>query len=325
VPDRPWAWHTLQQIFAETEDPELLATARARWHGSLFEAHDATLEAARMSLRRGDERRARNQLLTLLAGLPRTLEFAPTLQALLEILPPGPAQDRHAEDFAGWLDWAVELCLLRECPLPQPSFSRLARLSGDLSPGHRATAFLLSGDLPRAQLVERRFTQTSRSDWAGYFLLKAEELARRGRLEEAQETLGKLPVGWRQRPRYWIARRELARLAEDEAAERASVDALEELGGTRWGRADWASGGSGARLELLVPEDTDGLRVTIAEATPRGAVVDILWDGGMVAVRRTTGSRGTVELEMTITSGLHRLEIVPQFGGSPRPTDVVLF
>lgn len=322
IPDQPWAWETLMRIFAAAGDHEWEVAARRRWHDSLEADQERVLADARTALIRGEKRRARHLLLTLLERLPRSLGFAPTMGELLEILPPGPTGGEHAAAFADWLDWALELCVLKECPFEERASSRLALLSGDLLPATRALAFLAAGDLPQAQLVQRRFAQTAIDAWVPYFLLKAEVLARSGRFEDAVQSLAALPASSRDQPRFWIAQREIARLAADSTGEAESALALSGLSRSTWSLTDWRRTASTARLEVLPETEASGLTIEVVDAEPGGAIFDVLWDGRLVAIRRTTGPEARFEIELPVEAGLHYLDIVFHSGGSARPGTV---
>ncbi len=322
VPERPWAWKILQEIFTEARDWEFYITARQKWYETLGADLDRSLDEIRSQLEGGERQRARDRLLWEIALTPRAADFAPRLQRSLELLPPGPVGEAAADVFATWLEWALELCLLRECPFEAPVLSRLARLAADPPPDRRALTFLIAGDLPRAELLERRFAMGEA--WAGYHLLKAEHLARTGRDGAARDALARLSRAWHRRPRYWIAAREVARARGDADATRHADAQLDALGRSSWPASAWEHGDREFSLTLLPSAPASGLSVEITDAPRYGVVVELEWDGRLVAIERSPRSSATFDLELPVSPELHRLTLRVKTGGTVRPVAVAL-
>lgn len=324
VPERPWAWEILQDVFATAGDWEQVVSAREKWYETLESDLDRSLAEIRLQVRGGEHQRSRRRLLNLLPSIPRSLDFAPRLVAVLELLPPGPVGSGSAEAFAGWLEWAFGLCLIRDCPFETAVTARLARLAGDLPPDQRALAFVIAGDLPRAELLERRFGQTRDRRWGGYHLLKAEHLLELGRPELAAASLDLLPPTWRKRPRYWSARRGVALAEENGVAATSAEESLEALRRTSWNARDWERDERDMYLTLLPIAEASGLSMLIESSSRRGAVLEIFWDGRLVGVRRIARSGTELELDLPITSSTHRLALRVHSGDAVRPGEVRL-
>ncbi len=78
------------------------------------------------------------------------------------------------------LGWAQPLCLVRDCPFSPPAMARLASLAGSTLAGSAAAfAALAAGDLPRAELLERRSEELWSEPWAPFLTLKAKQQAAR--------------------------------------------------------------------------------------------------------------------------------------------------
>ena len=114
------------------------------------------LREAEARLRGGDTDRAQLLFLSLLQAPPRR-RFIPHVESALAQAPPGPASPSLAPAFQAWLDWSLDLCRWRRCPMPQPVLSRLAGLAG-------ATG--AKGEIGAARtLAEPRRSEWTYQDW----------------------------------------------------------------------------------------------------------------------------------------------------------------
>ena len=152
MPAAPWAWERLQQFAAEDADWPGFSAARQRWYAALEAQMRRDLTEAEARLRGGDDDRSRLMFLSLLQSPPRR-RFVPLVESALAQAPPGAASPSLAPAFQAWLDWSLDLCRWRRCPMTQPVLSRLANLAGA---GAEAEA--------GKQLAERRSEWTYR-DW----------------------------------------------------------------------------------------------------------------------------------------------------------------
>lgn len=153
MPAAPWAWERLQQIAAEDADWAGYAAARQRWYAALEAQMRRDLAEAEARLRGGDTDRARLLFLSLLQAPPRR-RFLPLVESALAQAPPGAASPSLGPAFQTWLDWSLDLCRARRCPMPQPVMSRLAGLAG-------APAEARAGQT----LAQPRRSEWSYSDW----------------------------------------------------------------------------------------------------------------------------------------------------------------
>lgn len=129
VPRVPWAWEHLQQIATRDADWEMYREARLRWYDTLERSARANLAEAEARLRGGDEAGARLLFLSVLQVPPRR-RFLPYVESSLSQCPPGPGGGSFTPYLQAWLDWSLDLCLWKGCPLPEPMLRRLAGLAG---------------------------------------------------------------------------------------------------------------------------------------------------------------------------------------------------
>ncbi len=324
VPDRPWAWQILQQIFATSGDWELVIRARQTWYGTLAADLDRSFDRVRIQLSGGDRVRARQRLLYLLPRIPMTLDFVPRLVLLLELLPAGPVGANAAQTFGDWLAWSFELCGIGECPIDGPIMNRLARLAADPPAYQRAAAFLLDGDLARADLLERRFGESRDEGWSMYRLFKARQLTSDGRTSLASSSLELVPSAWRTRPQYWTTLRSIAAAENDNEGSATAERSLERLRRTRWEARAWQRVENDFHLDLLPRIEGSGLSVALENRSSTGAVLEVYWNGRLVGMERVSRSRETLALEQPVSTELHRLTIRLHAGSGVRPTDVEL-
>lgn len=133
MPAAPWAWERLQQMAAEEADWPGYSAARGRWYAALEAQMRRDLTEAEARLQGGDAERAQLLFLSLLQAPPRR-RFVPRIESALAQAPPGPASPSLDPAFRDWLDWSLDLCRRRQCPMPEPMMRRLAdlaRASGD--------------------------------------------------------------------------------------------------------------------------------------------------------------------------------------------------
>lgn len=157
MPAAPWAWERLQQIAAEDADWPGYSAARHRWYAALEAQMRRDLAEAEARLSGGDTDRAQLMFLSLLQAPPRR-RFLPQVESALAQAPPGPASPSLAPAFRSWLDWSLDLCRLRRCPMTQPVLSRLAGLAGATGPPGETE--------PARNLAEPRRSEWSYRDWA---------------------------------------------------------------------------------------------------------------------------------------------------------------
>ena len=184
VPQTPEAWAKLQQIYGQQADWQGFCEARGRWDLALQASLTSRLAAA-------EERRAvsdaRDRFLEVAIEARPGRRYLGLLGRALEDCPPG-SVDRHTSELLEKnLVWTLERCRLDRCPLSPRAMRRLAGFCRDLDPRIDAMAALVTGDRPRAELLERTYATDWSEDWAAYRLLKAKLLAERGDLRQHGE------------------------------------------------------------------------------------------------------------------------------------------
>jgi hypothetical protein len=129
IPFQPWAWERLQQILGRDADWDGYRQARLHWYAALEGSMRANLAEAEARLQGGDPVRAHLLFLSVLQVPPRR-RFLPYVESSLAQCPPGPGGGSFGPSLQAWLDWSLDLCLRKGCPLPEPMLRRLAGLAG---------------------------------------------------------------------------------------------------------------------------------------------------------------------------------------------------
>ena len=322
MPPAPWAWERLQQIEARDADWEAYGAARRRWYAALETQMRRDLAEAEARLRGGDDGRARLLFLGLLQSPPRQ-RFVPLVQASLAQCPPGAGTSSVAPAIRSWLDWSLDLCLWRSCPLPEPMLRRLAVLGPELDAPAAARAALASGDLAAGEVYERRAESTWTESWGAYLVARAEALTRRRELADAEHALNTVHPAWTRSAPYWQARLALARSAKDGNREAEAVRRLSELRRSEWSYRDWKLRDPAPRLEIVPEGRAAGLTIEILGAPDLGAGVEVRLDGEVVAIRGA--ARGDVlTVAHPLDAGAHLLEVEAVSGGRLVPGTVRL-
>jgi hypothetical protein len=345
VPRTPEAWAQMQQIYAQQGDWDGFCAARERWDLALQASLAQRLAAA-------EERRAssdsRAQFLEVATEARTGRRYLDLLTRALEGCPPGSVDRRTAERLQKHLVWSLERCRLDRCPLSPRALRRLAGFCRDLDPRIDAMAALVTGDLPRAEVLERTYATAWTDDWAAYRLLKAKLLAERADRDERDEradraargaggtavadpvkgqlveaALAEIPQSWTQAPSYWQVRAAAARLAGDPARETAAGRELSRLAAREWPATAWTFQGGLPRLELLAAAGASGLELAIDLAPTRGAAAEVRLDDAILGTFAV--SPGTIlALHAPLAPGLHLLEVETVAGGAVLPGTVRL-
>jgi hypothetical protein len=321
VPAEPRAWDKVQRLLAQRGDWQGFSEARGHWDRLLYLQLQGDVDKADSLLTQGDIRGARSLFLSVLEQARPDLAYRDLLNAALTRCPPGPVSRETSAVLARQLDWAVERCLLADCALPPPALKRLAHLTGDAALPQEATALLLSGDTPGAQVLERRADSGWGDAWGPYLVLKARTLIKRQEFSEATATLDFVPRSWWDRPTYWQARVELARAANDNDAAQRAAERLREMTHRSWPATAWTQRQDRARLEMLTGAPAGGLEVDFAGIPPGGAVVELRLDGALLGAAT---ARPTLGLNLPLGPGLHLLEVESLGGGNLVPGEVRL-
>jgi hypothetical protein len=324
IPRQPWAWERLQQIEGRDADWEGFRLARLHWYAALERSMRANLAEAEARLQGGDAVRAHLLFLSVLQVPPRR-RFLPYVESSLAQCPAGPGGGSFGPSLQGWLDWSLDLCLWKGCPLPEPVLRRLAGLSGALPPETAALAAVLGGNLAEGEVYQRRADDPWGALWGPYGIAKARALAKsRDNLGEAERALDSVHPLWKQSAPYWTTRLGLARAAGDGVGE---AEALRQLAGLRrseWSFRDWTLRDPAPRLDLVPAAASPGIAIEILALPDAGAAVEVRLDGEVAAI--SGAKRGDVlTVRHPLRPGLsYLLEVDAVSGGQLVPGSVRL-
>jgi hypothetical protein len=323
IPPDPQAWEQVQRFYADRGDWPGFSEARRRWDRTLWTRLHERLADADARLARGDVRNARVLYLEVAEQARPDARYRNLLEAALTRCPPGPVGSQTAERLTPRLDWAVERCLLAECPLSSAALKRLANLAGDQDPPQKALAFLVAGDPQKALLLERRSETLWSEPWAPYLIVKARAMTDRRRLAEAQEALGLVHPSWWQRPTYWLARLDFARVSGRLGEAAKAEEKLRGFTRHGWAATDWTWRQGRARVELLVEGPARGIELGLDEVPAAGAVVELRLDGAALGIFPVAPDRA-LALTVALSPGLHVFELESVGGGRVLPGAVRL-
>lgn len=320
VPATPEAWAKLQKLYEQEGDWQGFCAARERWDLAL-----RTRLASRLA--EAEERRAGGEARALFLEVATEARpgrrYLGLLTRALEGCPPGSVDRQTAERLNRHLAWSLERCRLDRCPLSPRALRRLAGFCRDVDPRIDAMAAVVTGDLPRAEVLERTYATDWSEDWAAYRLLKAKAVIERGRSPEIAAALAGLPTSWLAKPSYWQVRADAARVMADAAGESAARRELGRLAARDWPATAWDVHGGVWRLELLAAGRAPGLQLAIHGAPARGAAAEVRLDESILGTFPVTA--GTpLALHAPLAAGLHLLEIEAVAGGAVAPGAVRL-
>jgi hypothetical protein len=323
VPERPTAWRVILRIFGSRGDWRDYAHAWRRWDAALLSELAELGREVDERIEAGDVRGARHLALLVATRCRRDLRYAPTISRCFERSPAGMANFKYGDELRPLLDWVLELCVQGECPLGPRPLARLAAAAGELPPVVAALASLAAGDWPEAERHERRSRSLETEAWRRYLLLKARLLAERGDAAAATAVLDRLP-GLPRRDLHELRVREaVAHAAGDGPSEAAQAKMLRRLAARQWRASAWRYSGRLATLELLPSASAQELEIKLGVFSPRGSVVEVRWDGAMVAVEAV--KRGaTLLVAVDVTPDTHVLEVEAVAGGGVVPGEVRL-
>jgi len=278
---------------------------RAALHEALAERLEAALRApGRLPRGLGAE------LADVVAAAPLGRDFAPLVERAARERPPGPARAELAQAAARWLAWAWPLCLVGDCPLAAPALDRLAAAAGSrLDGAEAALAALAAGDEARAELLARRSEALWSEAWAPYLLLAAKRRLAAGDVAAARALLAEVHRAQRARP-AWRA----LRAAAGEPAE-LRLDARAE--GPPWQPTAWRTELGSPALELDAPRPARALVVGFHRPAERAGLVEIEWDGEVLAPEVVRAGAAGLRLELDVAPGLHLVRLRPLAGGLP--------
>ena len=312
LPDDPAAWGRVATAYARRGDLQGFAAARGRQEEALLGSlRRDLLEADRL---RGEGRtdQARGLYLSVAVRARPEARYLELIERALERCPPGPVDRQTAERLEPHFARALDRCLFAGCEIEPAALKRLSRFVREPAPSQSALAALFAGDLPRAELYERRSDGMGTERWAPYLVAKARVLAARGRADEAQEALSLVHVNWQRRPLYWRARAEVAQAAGDARAAGEARARLVAAARRSWPATEWTWQKGTSRLEMVTGEPASGVTVALDSVPAGGALLELRLDGaalGVFPVRPLAGAAPALRAAVPLGRGLHVLEV----------------
>lgn len=321
VPPKPFAWQRLARLFASRGDWPGLVESSARLDEALAADLGAQVTAGEAQLAAGQPDAARALLLAALGEMPVDGRFAPLFVRVMKQLPAGPLSSASLPALEGWLDWVLEACTERACPLPPPVAGRLAQACEPREAPVAALSALASGDLAAAERLDRNSVTAEQAAWAPYWIAKARHLAATD-ARGAEAALGAVPEWARNGSSYWTARLAAARQRSDEAAVAESETRLAFLVSDQLPASAWRSLGRSWALDLYLGGKASGLRIGFAAIPPAGAAVQARIDGASAGTFALPPAATELLLPAPLAPGSHRLELEALAGTSVEPGEV---
>jgi hypothetical protein len=319
VPDATWAWQTLQTVYARSRDWDGFVAAWQRREAALGHELEVDLQDVEERLRGGDVRGARTAALGILGDAPPDGRWAPVIQRVLEIMPPGPADGSAKRVFRGWLQWALGAYLWDYPGLSPAAVRRLAGALDDLPAPDTALAALAAGDLPGAEVLERRSEALNTEPWGPYCIAKARLLAKRGEVKGARAILGLTQRDWEATVPALQARREVAAAASDSTALAAADRALAAAAASAWPNTAWRWSGRTAWTGVLPATHADALVLNFDVLPSSGAVVSVDVDGRTIITAAVARDEPLLRVPADLTLRAHYLEVSAVAGGRVVP------
>ena len=315
VPDEPFAWERLEQIYARHRDWDGLVAARRRWDGALYAAIGRDLAEAGRRLSAGDANGARALYLASAKRVRSDRRYAGLLAEALARCPPGPLDHALARRLMPQLAWLLDTCEFGGCAVEPALIARLARLA-EAPPAWQARAALLAGQTDDLRRLERQgdladFASgaspmpaggatspggggtadaagaggapggdpASADEWIPYLLAEAQRAAAAGHADEARAALGTLPPPARTGPLYWLASAAAANAAGDATAASHAAGEIARYAATRWPSDSWQWRQDKPRLVFDAAVAATGLTVEVPSAA--GSVCEVRLDGAL--------------------------------------------
>ena len=322
IPPTPKAWAYLHSVFRQAKDWRTVATVRWRHLEALEQDLESRLEEAHQRFALGDIEGGRNLCLEILAAAPPHERFAPFVERTLALYRPGLNRLPTNTPLEAWMHFLLRLDLAeREPLLPASTLNRLNDLLDDLKTPKRLHAALMGQDAPRLREVDRLFEPVRA--WTPFLIARARLQLEAKRPTEARATLEQAtPISKTELPWIHLYSRVTAAETDPEQAIRAQ-EALDRHRKNSWTALDWTTDDGPASLYLLPERAGSGLRIWLADGPAGGGVLELLWDGQLIAVRPVDpGDR--LDLDFPITPELHLLEIRSLAGERTVPGSVQL-
>ena len=321
IPDRPAAWEELGREFLRQGDLERFGIAHRRRLDALPADLADRVDRGRARLRGGHPRAGVGLLRSVLSA-PPDLAYADSFSAALAALPEGSELGRTSRDLERWLQWTLDLCLVRSCPLEGETLARLAGHLEGLDGAAAGLAALAAGDLAAAGKLEPGAGEESEPEWNRYWIFKAERLAGSDP-KEARRSLARVSRRRQDEMLYWRAAERLAdTTGESEALERARRE-LSLLAGAHRSAENWSRRGSVYRLDLLTTQPYGGLRLQLERIPTEGAAIELHWDGRAIGVAALQPGEDLL-WRLPVTPGAHLIEVANLTGRALGPAALSL-
>ena len=317
VPAATPQWEHMMTVFAGQKDWSRYLRAHQAHRLASATEKQAMLDEAVARVRGGDYSGGVERLHVVLSWSTVGADDLGILDRVLRELPAGPVS--HPGKFRDWLEYCLDQCFLRECPLDQERLRRLIGLSGELEESQRALALLASGDLPAAERIERAAVSPSGVAWGRYWIAKAGELAARGHAGEARQALAWVDPRYLRHPAYLRAALAVAQAEGDAAAENDALRRLASLERTAWPPEVWEAAEQPLHSALIYSAGSlRGVEIAIDSAPTEGAIVRIRVDGRDLLVT-VVRPGDVVRVEPETGPGTHRIELQTVRNGRVTP------
>ena len=287
MPPQPSSWRYLEQLYAQAGDWTTYSVVHSRYLDVLEKKLRADFVEAKERLRLGDPGGSRAACLKIITQAPPSQRFAPLVIDALKLFPPGLRGQASSKQLNAWLQWALDLDTIGLRPFPPDVLNRLTDAMGDLPPRWRPTR-PCGDDLYHVRQFEKLYEPASRSEWASFSMARARWLIRHEPQTSSQEVarlLARIPEAAKSQIPYWQAKYGLAEITGDRASLVEAERELEAFRASKWNALDWEEQGREAALRMWPSVAAAGVVLEILPDREAGAVVEVIWDGHLVAVQ----------------------------------------
>lgn len=325
VPPDPEAWKILRRLYADRKSWTSFILAHDRYQTALEHDLEERFAEAERRLRFGDFFRSREMFLRIVLDAPTERRFAELAAASLDAYPPGLHGLGSVGRLRGWIDWSLELADVGLRGLPPEALGKLVdTLSSELEPEVAAHAAMIAGDAYQAERFSKLVDTFRMASAAPFFIARARAELAAGKADRAAETLDLVQADARRGLAWATVRRDVARAVGDVLAEATAEEQLTELEGPTYGASAWRWRRNRPTLELVTRRPAQGLSLAVADASPDGAVIELLFDGRSISVRAVRKGDVLELRPLPVAIGSHLLEIRFLAGGQVVPGEVEL-
>ncbi len=302
LPDAAHIWQQLMIVSSRSQDWPLFIDSATRLARVNERALAAQLETGLAALARGDFSEARGQLQSAL-GTPPSRSSASSVERALTRMPAGPLHRSLRHSAEAWVDFTLQQCLYRGCPLSPGVVERISRQLGDLG-------------AERTQQIQVVLAGRPSSGDSSWNPLVTEALTE--------------PLAWLQAARVADRREQpeiaatIAQRAPKTSGHRLLELELQGLAPAADTVGDWRST-EPARFaaEVRLIDVSKTLRIPFSQIDDRGAAVEAIWDGASLGIFHVTRARPELTLAVDVAGTTSLLEIRLR-GGRARPGRVLV-